>query len=65
MELLLSDEQKLLRDSAVTLVERSAGPKRARELRDNGEDTDRAAWRDVAEAEPPKVISATGPLQEV
>ncbi len=50
MELLLSDEQKLLRDSAATLVERSAGPKRARELRDNGEETDRAAWKDVAEA---------------
>jgi alkylation response protein AidB-like acyl-CoA dehydrogenase len=50
MELLLSDEQKLLRDSAVTLVERSAGPKRARELRDNGEDTDRAAWKDIADA---------------
>ncbi|NQU71212.1 MAG: acyl-CoA dehydrogenase [Rhodospirillales bacterium] len=50
MELLLSDEQKLLRDSAVTLVERSAGPKRVRELRDNGEETDLAAWRDVANA---------------
>jgi alkylation response protein AidB-like acyl-CoA dehydrogenase len=50
MELLLSDEQKLLRDSAVTLVERSAGPKRARELRDSGEETDQAAWRDVADA---------------
>ena len=50
MELLLSDEQKLLRDSAATLVERGAGPKRARELRDNGEQTDRSAWRDVADA---------------
>ncbi len=50
MELLLTDEQKMLRDSATTLVERSAGPKRVRALRESGDGLDRAAWNSAAEA---------------
>lgn len=50
MELLLTDEQKMLRDSATTLVERGAGPKRVRELRETGDGLDRAAWNYAAEA---------------
>ncbi len=49
MELLLSDEQKLLQDSAVTLVERGAGPDRVRALRE-ADGLDRALWNEIAEA---------------
>lgn len=50
MELVLNDEQKLLRESAKKLVERYAGPRAHRALRDKqpGFDTDRL--RAVAEA---------------
>ncbi len=48
MELLLTDEQKLLQDSAATFVERAAGPKRVRELRDREPGFDRAVWTEIA-----------------
>jgi len=50
MELLLTDEQKLLQDSAAKFVERGAGPKRARKLRDTPNNADPATWREIAEA---------------
>lgn len=50
MELVLTDEQRLLRESAVTLVERHAGADRARKRRDAGGALDREAWREMAEA---------------
>ncbi len=50
MELLLSDEQKLLHDSAATLIERHAGAGRMRAQRDSPSAIDREAWAAVAEA---------------
>ncbi|MBM3486221.1 MAG: acyl-CoA dehydrogenase [Alphaproteobacteria bacterium] len=50
MELLLTDEQRLLQESAQKLVERGAGPKRARKLRDTPTNMDAATWREIAEA---------------
>ncbi len=50
MELLLSDDQKLIQDSAATLLGRVAGPKRLRALRGNAHGFDRARWREIAEA---------------
>ncbi|MHA1108791.1 MAG: acyl-CoA dehydrogenase family protein, partial [Alphaproteobacteria bacterium] len=50
MELVLNDEQKLLRDSAATLIERSAGAGRHRELRDTDAGFDRAVYAEIAEA---------------
>jgi alkylation response protein AidB-like acyl-CoA dehydrogenase len=50
MELLLTDEQKLLQESAATLVERTGGTDKARTRRDAGGALDRDAWRTVAEA---------------
>ena len=50
MELLLNDEQKLLQDSAAKLIERGAGPKRARKLRETATNADMQTWREIAEA---------------
>jgi hypothetical protein len=49
MDLLLNDEQALLRDAATRLAA-GAGPRRARELRDAGHEIDRAAWAAMVEA---------------
>jgi hypothetical protein len=49
MDLLLNDEQLLLRDAATKLAAR-AGPRRARELRNAGSEIDRAAWSGMVEA---------------
>lgn len=50
MELVLTEEQKLLRDSAATLIERSAGPNRHRALRDTETGFDRAVFAEIAKA---------------
>jgi alkylation response protein AidB-like acyl-CoA dehydrogenase len=50
MELLLTENQKLLRDSASTLAGRSGGPKRLRAVRAGATGFDAEAWRAVAEA---------------
>lgn len=50
MELVLNDEQKLLRESAKKLVERYAGPRAHRALRDKEPGFDAARIRAVAEA---------------
>ncbi len=50
MELLLSDEQKLLHQSAATLIERHAGAGRVRARREAPSAIDREAWAVVAEA---------------
>ncbi len=50
MELLLSDEQKLLHQSAATLIERHAGADRVRARRAAPAPVDREAWAAVAEA---------------
>jgi hypothetical protein len=49
MDLLLNDEQLLLRDAATKLAAR-AGPRRARELRDAGHEIDRTAWSGMVDA---------------
>ncbi len=49
MELLLSDEQKLLHDSAATLIERHAGAGRVRARREAPSAIDRQSWAAVAE----------------
>ena len=50
MELLLSDEQKLLQKSAAALIERYAGAGRVRARRDAPTTIDREAWTAIAEA---------------
>ena len=45
MDLLLNDEQVLLRDAAAKLGASRGGPRRARALRDAGTEIDAAAWR--------------------
>jgi alkylation response protein AidB-like acyl-CoA dehydrogenase len=50
MELLLTEDQKLLRDSAATLAQRHGGPKRLRAVRAGATGFDDEAWRAVAEA---------------
>lgn len=50
MELLLNEEQKLLKESAATLIERHAGADRVRTQRDAPSAVDREAWGAVAEA---------------
>jgi alkylation response protein AidB-like acyl-CoA dehydrogenase len=50
MELLLNDEQKLLHDSAATLIERHAGADRIRARRETPTVIDREGWSAVAEA---------------
>jgi alkylation response protein AidB-like acyl-CoA dehydrogenase len=49
MDLLLNEEQLLLRDTATKLAA-SAGPRRARELRDAGREIDRTAWSGIVKA---------------
>jgi len=50
VELLLTEEQTLLRDSAARLFARIAGPKKLRALRDSETGFDRAAWTEMAAA---------------
>jgi len=50
MDLLLTDEQTLLRDSAARLLARAAGPKKLRALRESNTGFDPALWREIAEA---------------
>ena len=49
MDLLLNEEQLLLRDAATKLAAQ-AGPRRARALRDAGSEIDRTAWSGMVEA---------------
>lgn len=50
MELLLNDQQILLRDAAAKLGAARGGPRRARTLRDANTEIDTAAWSDIVEA---------------
>lgn len=50
MELLLNDEQTMLRDSAATFTERRGGADRLRQQRDTDTKIDRAIWAQAAEA---------------
>jgi alkylation response protein AidB-like acyl-CoA dehydrogenase len=50
VELLLTEEQLLLRDSAAKLFARVAGPKKLRALRESNSGFDRAAWDEIAKA---------------
>ncbi len=49
MDLLLNQEQLLLRDAATRLGAK-AGPRRARELRNAGSEIDRSAWSEIVDA---------------
>jgi 3-oxochol-4-en-24-oyl-CoA dehydrogenase len=49
MDLLLTEQQAMLRDSAAKLAAR-AGPRRARSLRDAGTEIDADAWRGIRDA---------------
>jgi alkylation response protein AidB-like acyl-CoA dehydrogenase len=50
MQLLLSEEQKMIRDSAGTLMERVAGAKKLRSLRDGKHGFDKARWKELSES---------------
>ena len=50
MDELLTEDQKLLRESAARLCADVGGAKRARELRDSGKDVDTDAWEAIREA---------------
>jgi len=50
MELVLSEVEKLMVDSARKLCSRGAGPKRARALRDQGGKLDRDAWSAIVDS---------------
>jgi 3-oxochol-4-en-24-oyl-CoA dehydrogenase len=50
MDLLLTEEQALLRDAAAKLAASKGGPRRARALRDAAVEIDQAAWEEVIEA---------------
>jgi alkylation response protein AidB-like acyl-CoA dehydrogenase len=50
MELLLNDEQTMLRDSAATFAERRGGADRLRRQRDTDAKIDRVVWSQAAEA---------------
>lgn len=50
MELLLNDEQTMLRDSAATFTERRGGADRLRQQRDSDTKIDRDIWAQAAEA---------------
>lgn len=50
MQLLLTDEQAMIRDSAGTMMERAAGAKRLRSLREGKHGFDRARWKELGEA---------------
>jgi alkylation response protein AidB-like acyl-CoA dehydrogenase len=50
MDLLLNEEQVLLRDAAAKLGASNGGPRRARTLRDAGTEIDAAAWAEIIKA---------------
>ena len=50
MDILLSDEQKLLQESAATFIARHAGPGLARSRRDRAVGFDDATWQEIAKA---------------
>jgi alkylation response protein AidB-like acyl-CoA dehydrogenase len=50
MQLLLGEDQTLIRESAATLLARAAGPKRMRALRGEAHGFDRARWREIGAA---------------
>ena len=50
MDLLLSEEQTMLRESAATFTERQNGPERLREIRNSTTKIDRGLWTEMAEA---------------
>jgi hypothetical protein len=50
VELLLTEEQTLLRDAAAKLFARVAGPKKLRSLRDSNTGFDSAGWHEIVEA---------------
>ncbi len=50
MDLILSEEQTLLQQSAETFVERNAGPQQLRKKRAGSAGLDRDIWRQIAEA---------------
>lgn len=50
MDLILNDEQKLLRDSAAKFVERRAGGKLVRKVRQSDKPYDPDTWREMADA---------------
>src|SRR5437868_6385735 len=50
MDLLLNEEQVLLRDAAAKLGTAKGGPRRARSLRDAGTALDTAAWNEMVQA---------------
>jgi alkylation response protein AidB-like acyl-CoA dehydrogenase len=50
MDLLLNEEQVLLRDAATRLSAARGGPRRARALRDAGTEIDAAAWAEIIKA---------------
>ena len=50
MDELLNDEQRQLRESAARLCADRGGARRARDLREAGQDVDSAAWRAIVEA---------------
>lgn len=50
MDLLLTDEQSMLRDSAATFAARRGGAERMRRLADSVSRIDRRLWRDAADA---------------
>lgn len=56
MDLLLTDEQRMLQDSAEKLVERHGGPARVRALRGKDDGFERETWRAVAEAGWPAIL---------
>ena len=47
MEPILSEQQSLMRETAVRLCKDHGGPKRARELRDSGAEMDIPAWMEI------------------
>ena len=50
MELILSEEQRLLKESAAKFMHRRAGSDLVRRLRDVEKSVNREIWRDVAES---------------
>ena len=60
MELLLSDEQTMLRDSAATFTERRGGADRLRQQRDADAKIDREIWMQAAEAGWRRAAAAAG-----
>jgi alkylation response protein AidB-like acyl-CoA dehydrogenase len=50
MDLLLSEEQTMLRESAVTFAQRQNGAERLREIRESNTKIDRGLWQEMANA---------------